>query len=65
MIYSEGDKIVFNIFMCRGLAWRIRMGSGFNDWMYWYLFTITVDYNSSQIQLLNDICLPNLSLVCR
>jgi hypothetical protein len=38
------------------------MGSGFDNWVYWHLFTITVDYNSSQIELLlNDVCLANLS----
>jgi hypothetical protein len=33
------------------------MGSGFDDWVYWHFFTITVDYNSSHTELLlNDIC---------
>jgi hypothetical protein len=37
------------------------MGSGFDDWVYWHFFTITVDYNSSHIELLlNDVCLTNL-----
>jgi hypothetical protein len=38
------------------------MGSGFDDWIYWQFFTITVNYNSSHIELLlNDVCLTNLS----
>jgi hypothetical protein len=33
------------------------MGSGLDDWVYWHFFTITVDYNSSHIELLlNDAC---------
>jgi hypothetical protein len=36
------------------------MGSGFDDWVYLPFFTITVDYNSSHIELhLNDVCLTN------
>jgi hypothetical protein len=44
------------------------MGSRFDDWIYWLFFTITVDYNSSHIELLlNDFCLTNLLLLseCR
>jgi hypothetical protein len=37
------------------------MGSGFDDWAYWHFFTTTVDYNRSQIELLNDVCLTDLS----
>jgi hypothetical protein len=37
------------------------MGSGFCDWVYWHFFIVTVDYNSSQIELLlNDVCMTNL-----
>jgi hypothetical protein len=37
------------------------MGSGFDDWVYWNFFTITVSYNSSHIELLlNEVCLTNL-----
>jgi hypothetical protein len=35
------------------------MGSGFDDWIYWHFFTITVNYNSSHTELLNDVCLTN------
>jgi hypothetical protein len=36
------------------------MGSGIDDWVYWHLLTITVDFNSSHIELLlNDVCLTN------
>jgi hypothetical protein len=36
------------------------MDSGFDDWVYWHLFTITIYYNSSHIELiLNDVCLTN------
>jgi hypothetical protein len=53
-----------HIVTCKGLAWLIIMGSGFDDWVYWHLFIITVDYNSSYIELLlNDVCLVNLSLI--
>jgi hypothetical protein len=37
------------------------MGSGFDDWVYWHFFTITLSYNSSHIELLKDVCLTNLS----
>jgi hypothetical protein len=37
------------------------MGSGFDDWIYLHFFAITVNYNSSQIELLNNVCLTNLS----
>jgi hypothetical protein len=37
------------------------MGSRSDDWVYWHFFTITVDYNSSHIELLlDDVCLTNL-----
>jgi hypothetical protein len=36
------------------------MGSGFDDGVYWHFFAITVDYNSSYIELLNGVCLTNL-----
>jgi hypothetical protein len=36
------------------------MGSGFDDWVYWHFFTIIVNYNSSHIELLNNVCLTNL-----
>jgi hypothetical protein len=40
------------------------MGSGPDDWIYWHFFTITVEYNSSHIELLlNDVCLTNLSRI--
>jgi hypothetical protein len=39
------------------------MGSGFDDWVYWHFFTITVDYNCSHIELLNDVCLLSCCLV--
>jgi hypothetical protein len=38
------------------------MGSGFNDWSYWHFFTITVNYNSSHIDLLLTN-ITNLSLL--
>jgi hypothetical protein len=53
-----------------GLSWRIIMGSRFGDWIYWYFFTVTVDYNCSHIErLLNDDvlrmshCCLNIGLV--
>jgi hypothetical protein len=40
------------------------MGSGFDGWIYWYFFTIAVDYITAHTfeLLLNDACLANLSL---
>jgi hypothetical protein len=29
-----------------GFAWRITMGSGFDDWIYWHFFTITINYSA-------------------
>jgi hypothetical protein len=38
------------------------MGSGYGDWICRHCFTITVDYNSSHVELLlSDVCLKNLS----
>jgi hypothetical protein len=38
------------------------MDSEFDDWIYWHFFTITINYNSSHIELLlNDVCIANLS----
>jgi hypothetical protein len=37
------------------------MGSGSDDWIYWHIFTITLNYNGSPTELLlNDVCLTNL-----
>jgi hypothetical protein len=52
-----------NIVTYMGLAWRIIMGSRFDDSKYWHFFTITVNHNSSHIKLLNDVCLTNLSRI--
>jgi hypothetical protein len=42
------------------LAWLIITGSRFDDWLYWHFFTITANYNSSDIKiLLNDVWLTN------
>jgi hypothetical protein len=57
---SKGGNI--DIVTCKGLAWLITKGTGFDDWVYWHFFTITVDYNSSHIELLlNNVCLANAS----
>jgi hypothetical protein len=47
-----------------GVAWRIIMGSGLDDWIYWHVFAITINYKSSQSltlwlhSLLDYECLP-------
>jgi hypothetical protein len=48
-----------NIVTYEGLAWLIIMGSGFDDWIYWHFFTITVNYDSSQSMTVYD-SLPSL-----
>jgi hypothetical protein len=60
---SLQNVVVLNSVMYKGLAWRIIVGSTFDDWIYWTLsITITVYYNSSHDKLLlNDVCLRNLS----
>jgi hypothetical protein len=36
------------------------MASGYDDWVYWHFFTITIYYNCSHIEfLLNDVCLTS------
>jgi hypothetical protein len=42
----------------RGLAWRIIMGSGFDDWIYWHFFTITA-------HTLNSFWIPYAELLRR
>jgi hypothetical protein len=39
------------------------MGSGFDDWVYWYFFTITVNYNISHIELLLNSLTDELRLL--
>jgi hypothetical protein len=48
---------------CSGLEWLIIMGSGFNDWIYWHFFTITINYNSSHIELLLNSLMDELWLL--
>jgi hypothetical protein len=36
------------------------MGSGFDDWVYRHFFTITLNYNSSHIEI---VCLTNFWLI--
>jgi hypothetical protein len=54
-------RYVMNIATYTGLSCLIIMGSGFDDWVYWHFFTITVNYNSPHIELLLN-SLKNLSL---
>jgi hypothetical protein len=44
--------VLFNTVTCKRLVWLIIMSSGSEDWVYWHSFIITVDYNSSHIELL-------------
>jgi hypothetical protein len=52
-----------NIVMYSRLAWRIIMGSGSDNCVYCNFFTIKVNYNSSHIGLLLNVCLTNLSQI--
>jgi hypothetical protein len=47
-----------------GFAWRIKIGSVFDDWIYWHFFTITTNYESSHIELLLNHELRLLSDEC-
>jgi hypothetical protein len=40
-----------------GVAWRITMGSGFDDWIYFHFFTITVACKSSHTELFANLSL--------
>jgi hypothetical protein len=40
------------------------MGSGFDDWIYWHVFAVTIVYNSSHIELLQNYELRLLSEEC-
>jgi hypothetical protein len=59
---DEGSTFLQNIVTYQGFAWRIIIGSRFDDWVYWHFFTITVDYNSSHTELLLNVCLSCESL---
>jgi hypothetical protein len=55
----------------KGFAWLIIMGSGFDVWIYWHFFTITVNYKNSHIELLLNAVwrtakknLANHGLIC-
>jgi hypothetical protein len=39
---------LYSIATYSGLVWLIIMGLGFDDWVYWHFFTITINYDSSQ-----------------
>jgi hypothetical protein len=63
-IYEHRTLLEILYYHVLGVAWLIIMGSGFDDWVNWHFFTITVDYNSSHTELLpNDVCLTKLSLL--
>jgi hypothetical protein len=32
----------------KGLSWLVIVSSGFDDWIYWHFFTITINYDSLQ-----------------
>jgi hypothetical protein len=34
-------------YLC-GVSWLITTSSGFDDWIYWHFFAITINYNSSR-----------------
>jgi hypothetical protein len=60
LLYLHYLLNIIHIVTYSGLAWLIIMGSGFDGWVHWYFFTITVNYNSSHIELLlNNVCLTN------
>jgi hypothetical protein len=44
-----------------GVAWLIIMGSGFDDWIYWHFFTITINYYSSYSILTAEASLQSAS----
>jgi hypothetical protein len=39
------------------------MGSGFDDWLYWHFFKITINYNSSHIEILLNSLTDELRLL--
>jgi hypothetical protein len=39
---------IYFFFHVSGVPWLIITGSGLDDWIYWHIFTITTNYNSSQ-----------------
>jgi hypothetical protein len=51
----------FHIVTYTGLAWIIIMGSGFDDWVYWHFYTITLNYYSSQSILTAEASLHSAS----
>jgi hypothetical protein len=44
-----------------GLAWRIIMCSGFDDWVYWHFFKITVSCKSSTLNYFWTTCVWRIS----
>jgi hypothetical protein len=40
-------RLVGNYHMS-GVLWLIITGSGWNDWIYWHFFRITINYTSSR-----------------
>jgi hypothetical protein len=52
-----------------GIPWRIIMGSGLYNWIYWYFFSITINYNSSESMAAYDSldykCLLFYCVECR
>jgi hypothetical protein len=60
-ITENTSYLSYNTVTYPEFAWLIIMGSGFDDWVYWHFFTITLNYNSSNIELLHDVCLGWIS----
>jgi hypothetical protein len=50
-----------HIVTCKGLAWLLVMGSGFDDWIYWHIITITINY---LLQLTRNFGCWGLSSFC-
>jgi hypothetical protein len=51
-------KVNNYIVMYSRSAWLIIMGSGLDDLIYWYFFTITVNYNNLDQWLSTTGCIP-------
>jgi hypothetical protein len=44
-----------------GFSWLLIMSSGFDDWVYWHFFTVTINYYSSHTILTAEASLRSAS----
>jgi hypothetical protein len=58
--HTRGERYI-NATGCIHTILQIIMGSGFDDWVYWHFFTVTINYYSSHTILTVEVPLHSAS----